>query len=89
MPGALGFAVAAVLLAANQQPPAADAPPAPAPNSAIVGGHHIQPRPSASNGSPADVSPDDADEVERLYRQLMQETAPDAGRGSTPPLPPR
>jgi len=89
MPGTLGFAIAAVLLAANQQPSAADAPPAPAPNSAIVGGHHIQPRLSASNGSPADVSPDDADEVERLYRQLMQETAPDAGRGSKPPLPPR
>ena len=89
MPGALGFAVAAVLLAANQQPPAADAPPAPAPNSAIVGGHHIQPRPSASNGSPTDVPPGDADEVERLYRQLMQETAPDVGRSSKPPVPSR
>jgi len=89
MPGALGFAVAAVLLAANSRSPAADAPPAPAPNSAIVGGHHIQPRPSASNGSPADVPPGDADEVERLYRKLMQEPAPDVDRGSKPPVPSR
>ena len=88
MPGAVGFAVVAVLLAANQPPPAADAPP-PAPNSAIVGGYHIQPRPSASNGIPADVPPGNADEVERLYRQLMQETAPDVGRGSKPPVPSR
>ena len=89
MPGALGFAVAAVLLGANQQPPAADAPPAPALNSAIVGGHHIQPRPSTSNGRPADVPPGDADEVERLYRQLMQETGPEAGGGAKPPVPSR
>jgi hypothetical protein len=88
MLGALGFAVAAVLLAANQ-PPAADAPSAPAPNSAIIGGHHIQPRPSASSGSPADAPLGGADEVEQLYRELMQETAPDVGRGSKPPVPSR
>jgi hypothetical protein len=88
----LAAAVALVLLAANQPPPS-DAPPAdtptgPAPNSAIVGGHRIQPRASASQTAPdAGISKRDADDVDRLYQELMRQTAPGAtgARGATPP----
>ena len=91
MPRALTFALmAAALIAASPPPPPADAPqaPAPAPNSAIVGGHHIQPRASPSKAAPdAGISKRDADDVDRLYQELMRQTAPDATlvNGSAPP----
>ncbi|HLJ21395.1 MAG TPA: hypothetical protein VKU84_14410 [Stellaceae bacterium] len=80
---ALTAALALVLLAANQPPPPADASPsdgtasAPAPNSAVVGGHHIQPRAAQGN---AGFSKQDNDDVDRLYQELMRLTAPDAAR---------
>ncbi|HKF74102.1 MAG TPA: hypothetical protein VKB68_20295 [Stellaceae bacterium] len=89
MPRALAFALmAAALIAAN--PPPADAPltPAAAPNSAIVGGHHIQPRASVGKAAPdAGISKRDADDVDRLYQELIRQTAPDATpvNGSAPP----
>jgi hypothetical protein len=78
---ALVAALSLVLLAANPPPPPADAPssdsaPATAPNAAVVGGHHLQPRP----GEGSDVSKRDADDVDRLYQELMRQTAPDAAR---------
>jgi hypothetical protein len=70
--------LAVIVLAANPQPPDGDVPT----SSAIVGGHHIQPR---GGGSSADVPKGDAAEVERLYQELMRETAPDAGDPTTKP----
>jgi hypothetical protein len=84
---ALVSALASVLLAANPQPSAGDASPSPTPSTAIVGGHHIQPRASAP-GVSGEVPPGDADEVERLYLELMRETAPD-GSGTKAPVPSR
>ncbi len=87
-----GSVLAAALLAANPPPPPADAPPAdaaPAPNSAIVGGHRIQPRANSPQGAPdsTGISKRDADDVDRLYQELMRQTAPDASRtnGATAP----
>ncbi len=89
---ALVAALALVLVAANPAPPPADAPPgsestpAPAPNSAIVGGHRIQPR--ASEGQQgAGFSKRDADDVDRLYQELMRQTAPDAARAKASTVP--
>ena len=45
---------------------------------AIINGHPVQPR--ASDLRTPDVSTRDAEEVERLYRELMQLTAPDTLR---------
>jgi hypothetical protein len=87
MPHALVSALASVLLAANPQPSAGDASPSPTPSTAIVGGHHIHPRASAP-GVSGEVPPGDADEVERLYLELMRETAPD-GSGTKAPVPSR
>jgi hypothetical protein len=91
----LAAAVAIVLLAANQALPPADAPsgdlpPGPAPNTAIVGGHHIQPRANASEGAPDanGISKRDADDVDRLYQELMRQTAPDTGKGRSSTTPP-
>ena len=87
-----GSMLAAALLAANPPPPPADAPPAeaaPAPNSAVVGGHHIQPRANAPAGAPdgAAINKRDAEDVDRLFQELMRQTAPDATRtnGSSAP----
>jgi len=86
MHDALAPALAVVLLAANPPAPPADTPPIPAPSTAIVAGHHIQPRATGPDGSSKpDISPADADEVEQLYQQLMHETAPDAGGGKASP----
>ena len=88
MPRALaGSVLAAALLAANPPPPPADVPPAegaPAPNAAIVGGHRIQPRASSPAGAPdaAAINKRDAEDVDRLYQELMRQTAPDATRAS-------
>lgn len=82
-----------LLMAANQPPPVADAPSAdtpaaPAPRSAIVGGHRLQPRANASQAAPnADVSKRDADDVDRLYQELMRQTAPDAAKGPSASVP--
>jgi len=86
MPHALAPALAVILLAANSPPPPVDAPDAAPPSPAIVGGHHIQPH-GGSSGS--DVPKSDAEEVDRLYQELMQETAPDAGASPKPPVPSR
>ena len=86
MPHALAPALAVILLAANSPPPPVDAPEVAQPSPAIVGGHHIQPR---SSGSGSDVPKSDAEEVDRLYQELMQETAPDAGGNPKPPVPSR
>ncbi len=90
MNGTASVALAAVLLAANPPAPTGDTPPVPRTPTAIVGGKHIQPRATTPDGAPggADVSPADADEVERLYQQLMRETAPEGGAGK-PPTPSR
>jgi hypothetical protein len=82
--------MAAALIAANPPPPPADAPQglAPAPNSAVVGGHHIQPRANSGKAAPdAGISKRDADDVDRLFQELMRQTAPDATpvKGSSPP----
>jgi hypothetical protein len=74
-------AFAALALAANT--PVPDMPQSPPPSPAIVGGHHIQPRASTSNRGTADVPPAEADEVERLYQQLMRQTAPDSSPGGS------
>lgn len=81
----LATLLAATLVAANPPPPDPDvSPDAPAPpNSAIVGGRHIQPRgdPDAKG-----ISKRDADDVDRLYQELMQQSAPDArGTKGSPP----
>ena len=83
MTHAPALTLAAILLAANPQPPTGDAPEAPT-SSAIVGGHHIQPRGGASDG---DIPRNDADDVDRLYQELMRETAPDAGSPAAPKPP--
>ncbi len=86
---ALAAALALVLLAANPPSPPADAPPsdaAPAPNSPIVGGHHIQPRANPGQEG-AGFSKRDADDVERLYQELMRQTAPDATRAKASTAP--
>jgi hypothetical protein len=90
MPHALASALAVVIVAANAPAPAVDTSQTPPPSSAIVGGHHIQPRTGAPNGTSAgpDLPPADSDEVERLYQQLMRETAPDAV-GTKAPVPSR
>ena len=85
MPHALALSLAVILVAASPLPPVGGAPEAAPPSSAIVGGHHIQPR---ASGSGPDVPPGDADQVDRLYQQLMRETAPDAG-SPEPPAPSR
>jgi len=88
MPRALAFALAATLLAANTPPPPDDTAPAPVANSAVVGGHRIQPRASSGQTAPdAGISKRDADDVDRLYQELMRQTAPDAtnAKGSPPP----
>jgi hypothetical protein len=85
MPRGLAFALTATLVAASPSPPPDDAPPAPTPNSAVVGGHHLQPRASSGQTAPdAGISKRDADDVDRLYQEL---TAPDAikAKGSQPP----
>src|SRR5215813_10922 len=86
----LASAFAAALLAANPPPPLADDPSATPPrgNSAIVGGRHVQPRANSPSGAPdSDASSKrDAEDVDRLYRELMQ-TAPDPTR--TKGLPPQ
>lgn len=85
---ALAAALAVVLLAANPPPPptddtpAADAPSTPAPNSAIVGGHRIQPKANQGHEGPG-FSKRDADDVDRLYQELMRQTAP--AKASTAP----
>ncbi len=84
---ALAAALALVLLAANPPPPPADAAPAdapstPTPNSAIVGGHHIQPKANQAQEGPG-LSKRDADDVDRLYQELMRQTAP--AKASTAP----
>jgi hypothetical protein len=87
MPRAIAFALTATLLAATPPPPD-DTSPAPAPNSAVVGGHRIQPRASSGQTAPdAGISKRDADDVDRLYQELMRQTAPDATKikGSSPP----
>src|SRR5690242_15403991 len=88
----LAAAAALVLLAANQPAPPADTPSAdtltgPATRTAIVGGKHIQPRANASRGTldSASSSKRDADDVERLYEELMRQTAPDAGKAQGAP----
>lgn len=83
---ALAPALAVILLAANSPPPTVDAPGAAPPSPAIISGHHIQPR---GGGSGSDVPKSDAEEVDRLYQELMQETAPDAGGSPKQPIPPR
>jgi hypothetical protein len=86
MPHALVPTLAVILLAANPQPPGSGAPEAAAPSPAVVGGHHIQPR---GGGSASDVPKNDAADVDRLYRELMQETAPDAASSPKSPAPSR
>ena len=82
MPHALAPTLAMILLAANPQAPS-DGPPEGMPNSsAIVGGHRIQPR---GGGSASDVPNNDAADVDRLYQELMRQTAPDAGSNPKPP----
>ena len=85
---ALVAALSLVLLAANPPPPPADAPAsdAPPPKTAVVGGHHIQPRANPGQAS-AGLSKRDADDVDRLYQELMRQTAPDASgaKASTAP----
>jgi hypothetical protein len=76
----LAPALAVIVLAANPQPPEGDVPQGGPTSSAVVGGHHIQPR---GGGSSADVPKGDAAEVDRLYQELMRETAPDAGDPTT------
>ena len=76
----LAAAVTVVLLAANPPPPgdapATDTPRASGPSGGpIVGGRHIQPRASATQIGP-NASNRDSDEVERLYQELMRQTAP-------------
>ena len=85
MPHALAPALTVILLAANSPPPV-DAPEGAPSSSAIVGGHHIQPR---GGGSGSDVPKSDAEDVDRLYQELMQETAPDAGVNPKPSAPSR
>src|SRR5260370_5666439 len=75
---AVTIPLAAALPAASPSPPADDPLEAVPPLPAIVGGHHIQPRES---GSGSDVSPGDATDVDRLYQQLMRQTAPDTRGG--------
>ena len=75
---AVTIPLAVALLAASPSPPADDPLEAVPPLPAIVGGHHIQPRES---GSGSDVSPGDATDVDRLYQQLMRQTAPDTRGG--------
>jgi hypothetical protein len=85
MSGALAVTLAATLLAANPAPPPDDAPPAPSPKAAIVGGHRLQPRATSGQTAPDDgISKRDAEDVDRLYQEL---TAPDAtkAKGSTAP----
>jgi hypothetical protein len=78
MPHALALSLAVTLLAASPSA-AADDPIEAVPSlPPIVGGHHIQPRES---GSGSDVSPGDATDVDRLYQQLMRQTAPDTQGG--------
>ena len=76
MPHALALGLAVTLLAASPSPPADDPLEAVPPLPPIVGGHHIQPRESGS-----DVTPGDATDVDRLYQQLMRQTAPDTQGG--------
>ena len=85
MPHTLVPALAVILLAANPQ--ASPGPPEGPPTTpAIVSGHHIQPR---GGGSLSDVPKSDAEEVDRLYQELMRQTAPDAGSNPQPPAPSR
>jgi hypothetical protein len=80
--------MAAALIAANSPPPPTDYAPAPLPNSAIVGGHRIQPRANSGQAAPdAGISKRDADDVDRLFQELMRQAAPDATpvKGSSPP----
>ena len=86
MPHALAPTLAMILLAANAQPPGGDLPEGAPSSSAIVGGRHIQPR---GGGSASDVPNNDAADLDRLYQELMRETAPDAGSAPKPPAPAR
>jgi hypothetical protein len=83
MPHALAPTLAMVLLAANPQP-TGSAPEGLPTSSAVVGGHHIQPR---GGGSASDVPNNDAAEVDRLYQELTG-MPPDAGRTPKPPAAP-
>jgi len=85
MSHALVSTLAVILLAANSQPRGGDVPGAPS-SSAIVGGHRIQPR---GGSSASDVPNKDAEDVDRLYQELMRQTAPDAGSNAKPPVPSR
>jgi hypothetical protein len=83
-----------VLLAANQAAPPADAfspdaPPAATPRMAIVGGKRVQPRVNTGQAAPdaAGINKRDADDVDRLYQELMRQTAPGAGQGSGSTMP--
>ena len=78
MPPALALSLAVTLLAASPLPPADDPLESVPPLPPIVDGHQIQPRES---GSGSDVSPGDATDVDRLYQQLMRQTAPDTQGG--------
>ncbi len=88
----LAAAAIIVLVAVNQAPPPADTPPsadtptAPTPNMAIVGGHRVQPRANAGASAPdaAAINKRDADDVDRLYQELMRQTAPDAAKATAP-----
>jgi hypothetical protein len=88
---ALAAALALVVLAANSPPPSADAAPAdtpstPAPNSAIVRGHHIQPKANQGQEGPG-FSKRDADDVDRLYQELMRQTVPDTAHANASTTP--
>jgi hypothetical protein len=77
-------------LAANTtQPQPADAPEGARPSTAIVGGHRIQPRANSPDGAPdaTGISKNDAEEVDRLYQELMRQAAPgtDPSKGSPAP----
>lgn len=95
MLNALAAAVVTLLVAANQAPPPGDAPPSAdipptaAPNMAIVGGHRVQPRASAGQSAPgaSAINKRDADDVDRLYEELMRQTAPDAAKGGGSTIP--
>ena len=81
--------VATMTLAANTTQPLADAPEGAHPSTAIVGGHRIQPRANSPDGAPdaAGISKNDAEEVDRLYQELMRQTAPGAGPSKGSPGP--
>ena len=85
MSRALVGMLAVLLLAANTPTPTTDTPPPPAAgrSTAVVGGHHIQPRASTSDGAPARSR--EMDEVDKLYQQLMRETAPGGSGAEGPP----